>query len=485
MGGKNMALSSALFAGSSGLNSLGDTMQIIGDNIANVNTIGFKSSKADFQDMLSQSLSTMNGTTQVGSGSAIGDVSASFEQGSYETTGNATDLAIGGDGFFILRETSGNENYYSRVGNFGFDEDGYMVNPDGYIVQGWALDSETGNDVGSITDIHLNSFTSSPRESTEIQVIANLNSEGIDNSLEAVPGSTDLTGAWDGTADPPMTDGAYEYQTTIEVYDSLGSAHDITIYFDKTATDSEYEYVITCNPSEDNRTGLVAANAGLLGKGTITFESASGVITDISMTQIAGDGTTTAMSTDPASADYGLEGGTFTFNADFLGAGSEMNIALDFGSTYNQASGSWVNDALSTTQFAVESNTTYKISDGYPAGELQDINVDEEGIITGTYSNGQVIPLYRVALADFQNEDGLIKEGGNLFSATVASGDPITNKPGTNGLGSIASGSLEQSNVDIADEFVRMITTQRGYQANSKIITTVDTMLSELMNLKR
>ena len=460
-----MALSSALFAGSSGLSSLGDTMQIIGDNIANVNTIGFKSSKADFQDLLSQSLSTMNGSTQVGSGSAIGDVSASFEQGSFETTGNATDLAIGGDGFFILRETNGEGNYYSRAGNFGFDEDGYMANPDGYIVQGWALDSVTGNDIGSITDIHLNSFTSSPQESSEIQIIANLSSEAVDNS--SVDGHTDLAAAWDGTADPPMPDGTYEYQTTVEVYDSLGSAHDITIYFDKTANDSEYEYVITCNPDEDEGT-----TAGLLGKGTITFDQISGVITDITM-----DGSDVA--TD-------LTDGTFSFDVDFLGGtGSAMSIALDFGSTYNQSTTSWVNDALSTTQFAVASNTTYKTSDGYPAGELQDINVDEEGIITGTYSNGQMIPLYRVALADFQNEDGLVKEGGNLFSATLASGDAITNKPGTNGLGSIAPGSLEQSNVDIADEFVRMITTQRGYQANSKIITTVDTMLSELMNLKR
>lgn len=477
-----MALSSALFAGSSGLSTLGDTMQIIGDNIANVNTIGFKSSKADFQDLLSQSLSTMNGSTQVGSGSAIGDVSASFEQGSFETTGNATDLAIGGDGFFILRETNGDDNYYSRAGNFGFDEDGYMANPDGYIVQGWALDTETGNDVGSITDVHLNSFTSSPKESSAIELIANLDSQGIDNSL--VGGAADLADAWDGTVNPPMTDGAYEYQTTIEVCDSLGSSHDITVYFDKTATDSEYEYVITCNPDEDKRTGLVSPNEGLLGKGTISFEPASGIITDITMTQITGAGVSTVMGTDPAvPATYGLTDGTFTFNADFLG-GSAMSVALDFGSAYDQTSG-WVNDSLSTTQFAVASNTTYKTSDGYAAGELQDINVDEEGIITGTYSNGQMIPLYRVALADFQNEDGLVKQGGNLFSATLASGSAITNKPGTNGLGSIAPGSLEQSNVDIAEEFVRMITTQRGYQANSKIITTVDTMLSELMNLKR
>ncbi|GAB6144590.1 flagellar hook-basal body complex protein [Desulfocicer niacini] len=959
-----MALSSALFAGSSGLRSLGDTMQIIGDNIANVNTIGFKSSKADFQDLLSQSLSTMNGSTQVGSGSAIGDVSASFEPGSLETTGNATDLAIGGDGFFVLRETNGEGNYYSRAGNFGFDEDGYMVNPDGYIVQGWKLDSLSGTDVGSITDIHLNSFTSSPEESTQIQIIANLDSAGINNS-----GTLDLTDVWDGTANPPLAEDMYEYQTTVQIYDSLGSTHDITFYFDKTSTNgSSYEYIVTCNPSEDQRsldssgsTGAtadsvasaartaadvyttgdsggtytqgeidaaaaaataaetaaadaaatvdsVAAAARTLAndyaaaaEGTYTQEEidaaaaaataaetaaadaaatvdsvaaaartladdyAADPITSTTYTQeeidavaaaataaetaaadaaatvdsvaaaaraladdyaadpittptytqeaidaasaaasaaeteaadaaatvasvaaaartladdYAADPITTASTqeeidaseaaataaeteaadaaatlasvaaaartvaddyaaaaagtyteeaiaaaaaaataaeteaADPAATlasvaaaartaadDYAnaVDGGTysqeqidaaaaaataaeteaadaaatvasvaaaaralvddytnpvqtgtytqeqidaaaaaataaeteaadaaatvdsvaavvrtladdyansadggtytqaemdaaqavaaaaeaeesaggtvdsvaaaaraaadvyvnaaagtytqaeidaaeavaaaaeagaldtssgssslsgllasgviefgtesgkitgismggldhpsdigddlFSFECDFLGGeNSTMNIALDFGASYSHDTGDWVPDSLTTTQFAVASNTTYKTSDGYAAGELQDINVDEEGIITGTYSNGQMTALYRVALADFQNEDGLVKEGGNLFRATIASGNAITNKPGTNGLGSIAPGSLEQSNVDIADEFVRMITTQRGYQANSKIITTVDTMLSELMNLKR
>ena len=168
-----MALSSALFSGTSGLSAMGDTMQIIGDNIANVNTIGFKSSQADFQDLLSQSMSTMSGTTQIGSGSAIGNVSASFEQGSFKTTGNSTDLAIGGSGFFILREESGLNEYYTRAGNFSFDKDGNLVNPNGHVVQGWRLDPQTGSDIGSVGDILLNPFTSQPSQSTNIEVIAN------------------------------------------------------------------------------------------------------------------------------------------------------------------------------------------------------------------------------------------------------------------------------------------------------------------------
>jgi flagellar hook protein FlgE len=178
--------------------------------------------------------------------------------------------------------------------------------------------------------------------------------------------------------------------------------------------------------------------------------------------------------------------GYFQFNADFLGGtNTDMDVGLDFGSSYSTASRSWVNDSLSTTQYSAASSTVFQSANGYGAGDLQSISVGTDGAITGQYSNGQVVPLYRVALAKFQNDQGLFKVGGNLFRETRLSGDPITGKPGTGGLGSISPNSLEQSNVDIATEFVRMITTQRGFQANSKIITVTDQMLAELINLKR
>jgi len=145
----------------------------------------------------------------------------------------------------------------------------------------------------------------------------------------------------------------------------------------------------------------------------------------------------------------------------------------------------WVKSSLSTSQFASASTTTFQSASGYGSGDLGGVNVDVDGVITGSYSNGQLIPLYRVGLAKFQNEDGLFKEGGNLYSQTRESGDATTNKPGTAGLGSIAPNALEQSNVDIAAELVKMITTQRGFQANSKVITVTDQMLAELINIKR
>jgi len=468
-----MALSSALFSGISGLGTLGNAMQIIGDNISNVNTVGFKSSQFTFQDLLSQSVSTLSGTSQIGRGTALGDIYASFEQGSFETTGNTTDLAIGGEGFFVLREEAGETLYYSRAGNFRFNKDGYLTNPEGYIAQGWELDAD-GDNVGSVTDILLSSFTSSPQESEKIKAIVNLDSDGNDNSTDLVTPDAALSIAWDGTDPSPLSENAYEYQTTLKAYDSLGSTHDISIYFDKADTASAYEFIVTCNPNEDNRAGLVGQYAGLLARGLIHFNAGSGVINDIDVFNI-----NPADGSDIAGV---LTDGYYTFAPDFL-SGSPMSIGLDFGSRNDGTS--WVNGSLSSTQFARASTTTFQSSDGYGAGDLQDINVDTDGVITGAYSNGQLIPLYRVALAKFQNNLGLFKEGGNLYKETRTSGDATTNRPGTNGLGSLAPNSLEQSNVDIANEFVKMITTQRGFQANSKIITVTDQMLAELINLKR
>jgi flagellar hook protein FlgE len=577
-----MSLSSSLFSGISGLNTLGNSMTVIGDNIANVNTVGFKSSRVTFQDVLSQTVATTAGSAQVGRGTSLADICSSFSQGSFESTDSTTDLAIGGAGFFVVRDPGNEENeYYTRAGEFRFDKDGNFINPAGYIVRGWRLNEDTGEDEGSITDIKLQSFTSSPRETDLITAITNLDSD-------AQSRTGNLAAIWDGSdaAGDYIGENEYEYQTTLKIYDSLGSTHDITIYYDKGSTASSYEFIATCNPDEDDRTGVALADPGrgMLGKGIITFNEGSGAIEDIVFDRYVTDNTITEIGTPivtqygpttptasgtytgPSTAtytftvntagnigagasmdwtdgtnsgtilldgasqavgafglfvDFGAAGetlnagdtftvtcydakglgnsnnwnqqlvstdltnGYFTFNADFLGGtNTDMDVKLDFGASYNTTSNSWVNDSLSTTQYSSASTTTFQSSNGYGAGDLQSISVATDGVITGQYSNGQVIPLYRVALAKFQNIQGLYKEGGNLFRETRLSGDPITSKPGTNGLGMISPNSLEQSNVDLATEFVKMITTQRGFQANSKIITVTDQMLAELIQLK-
>lgn len=590
-----MSLSSSLFSGISGLSTLGNAMTVIGDNIANVNTVGFKASRVTFQDVLSQSVATVSGSAQVGRGTAMTDISSSFSQGSFESTDNTTDLAIGGDGFFVVRDpTNINNLFYTRAGEFRFDKDGNFINPAGFIVKGWALNASTGQDEGSITDIVLQSFTSAPAATTSTTVITNLDADQPSQS-------SDLADAWNGgdSNGSYITENAYEYQTTLKVYDSLGSTHDVTLYFDKGNT-SEYEFIVTVNPGEDNRTGFGLSSTdegkGMLAKGVLTFNDVSGKISGMTFSRFNGDsvgvdlttqlnvgtsratlyhnpaetpaaevytftvpaGTvggasaiaipwtdagvpTTGTLTIPANytigkildstngAPNGMEftftagsltntdtfvatvaagdadtlgsaytwqdmstaqlisdNGHHTYVADFLGGtNTTMSIELDFGSVFNNTNLAWVNGSLSTTQFSAASTTTFQTADGYGAGDLQSVTVNTDGALTGQYSNGQVIPLYRVALAKFQNVQALFKEGGNLFRATRLSGTAITNKPGTNGLGSISPNSLEQSNVDIAQEFVKMITTQRGYQANSKIITVTDQMLAELINLKR
>ncbi len=585
---------------------MGNSMTVIGDNIANVNTIGFKSSRVTFQDVLSQTVATNSGSAQVGRGAGIGAIAGMFVQGSFESTESPTDLAIGGEGFFILRDpNNAAQDYYSRAGEFRFDKDGFFTNPAGYIVQGWELRRNEVTmdveDIGSITDIRLESFTSPPEATDSITLITNLDSREPDNTTGT---GLPLSEVWDGdpTLDINLGSSAFEYQTTVKVYDSLGSTHDITVYYDKGELSNTYEYIVTCNPEEDRRAifnSATDAGLGLLGRGLLTFTS-EGVLASQTFERFVGNsggnltsgggtgpwaatapgvggawsGSTANLAGGPPAtetytftstaagtigtntitlnwastngggtgtitipADYtlgdyvqGPDGMYFSFNsgdvvaignaytvtisegdsdvltdpnnwadmtgdytqqhytfaADFLGgAGGStvMEVQLDMGSEFDGTN--WSPNALSTTQFATGSTTIYQTSSGYGAGSLQNISVDIDGVITGQYSNGQVTPLFRVALGNFQNVQGLFKQGGNLFSETRISGPVITNKPGTNGLGSIAPNSLEQSNVDMAAEFVRMITTERAYQANSKIVTTVDGMLGDTIAMKR
>lgn len=487
-----MSITSSLFSGISGLNALSNAMTVIGDNIANVNTVGFKGSRVTFQDVLSQTIGTTSGNAQVGRGTSLADVSGNFAQGSFESTESATDLAIGGEGFFIVRDPNDENNeYFTRAGEFRFDKDGNFVNPAGSIVRGWELDAASGQDKGTIDDVTLSSFTSSPDDTGKLRMIVNMDSTSTDNSV----GANALSGNWDGSdADGDgnyIAENRFEYQTTLKVYDSLGSTHDVTIYFDKgipvaAGQNPTWEYIVTCNPLEDKRTTVTDnTQLGLLARGTIKFNGSSGELSgeadSITCTLndgVAADPWTNVLDNNDATAT----GGYFSFAPEFI-AGSPMGVKLDFGTQLS--GGIWANDALATTQYATPSTTAFQSADGYGAGDLQSITVGTDGVITGQYSNGQVIPLFRAALAKFQNEQGLYKVGGNLFRATRLSGEPITGKPGTNGLGSISPNSLEQSNVDIATEFVKMIITQRGFQANSKVITVTDQMLADIINLKR
>lgn len=629
-----MSLSSALFSGTSGLTTMGNAMTVIGDNIANVNTVGFKGSRVTFQDVLSQTVSTSSGTAQVGQGTSMAGITQSFCQGSMESTDSATDLAVSGNGFFILGDPNSDKAYYSRAGEFRFDKNGNFTNPAGLIVRGWKINPDTGQDEGALQDIKLNSFTSPPETTKKIGIMTNLNAQSTSKTYESgKEAEIALVNLWDGTdanTGSPLDGSNYEYRTTVKAYDSLGATHDVTLYFDRTRTTGQWEFLVTCNPDEDRRVydtsgtatdyaftdtarkdtiqtqnklyadatqtaaitsattwdsiydatgaaaalvngdvitfsgtksdgtavgatnytitditadtvdglltaidtafagdatasidsngrlvvtgadggdsdlaftisgpggrnldfgasqtivqGLTGGAKGLLAKGTILFDETSGKIksSGLTMERFEEDGTTAGWVAlqEADFDDY------FTFKANFLGGlDTEQEIKLDLG-VFLQGT-SWEADSLTTTQYQATSSTIFQSADGYGAGDLESTVVDSDGVITGHYSNGQVLELYRVGLANFNNVQALHKVGGNLYRETRNSGTAITGKPGTNSLGSITPNALEQSNVDLAGEFVKMITTQRGFQANSKVITVTDQMLQELINLKR
>ena len=406
----------SLFAGISGLNANSTAMTVIGDNIANVNTTAFKSNRASFANVLSQSLGG-GGGSDIGRGVDFWGTTPIWSQGSLENTSSPMDMAINGRGFFEVVDDSGS-SFYTRAGEFTFNNEGELVNPDDLVLQGYTVQSVAANGtmtLGSITNIQIpTESTSPPSATTEFTVDVNLDSG-------ALVGDT--------------------YSTTITVYDSLGNDIPMAIDFVKTGNNAW-----TWQASSPLATAVAPA-----GPTAITFDPATGELT----------------------------------------AGADPSIALTLSNGAVMPALTWdLYDAAGVTngditQYASPSATTFQTQNGYPAGMLRSVSVDEAGVITGSYSNGQLVPLFQVALVDFPSYYGLTKMGNNLYGASLESGDAMPGMPGSGRLGSISPSSIEMSNVDLAQEFVKMITTQRAFQANSRVITTSDEILNELINIKR
>ncbi len=772
-----MGLTDALFAGTSGLRSLGHGMSVVGDNVSNLNTTAFKGSRITFSDIMAQRINTTSGSGQMGRGAAINALYPTMQQGSFESTASPTDLAIAGNGFFILKshDSSGN-TYYTRDGQFLIEKRGYLVNPAGFRVQGWQIDEVTGDITGALTDIQIQR-SSPPVQTSKIDVITNLDAreeletkditiEGdIDSGTQSttfvvrdingkdiklrldltwdnanqkwnytitnvensqilaqgadttatrtniklpiteesialdwsnvthepsitdgllVPGRTgrielsdpngyadtwmyktvtvkDANGnnivldiwlyyqdttappttdfpaeiqsqipnlslangvwhyvifqepsvpgsytnpasdtgtllswgvdqsssdtlarffldgttqeltvdwsnvttpnaaagtaqeianeqqyalqdintlyeAWDARNDTPLPSTSYNYRTTLTVYDSLGTPHEITIFYDRTTRDNVYEFLVTCDPNEDQRdflsdtvamqwtkeTGNIISKVqipsgqtigqvkrGVLMYGRMEFDNQGNIKKFYETYRVDPDtGALVEIVNENGSPEnnpadgYEVLGphGYPVILADFLGLNLDNDPAqsdeqrieahqniqqIEFNTGYYYKDGAWRSESVRTTQYATSNSTVFYDQDGYGPGYLESISVDTDGVLTGHYSNGRVIPLWMVGLANFNAPEMLDKAGGNLYKETTRSGPPVTGKPGTNGLGSIAPNSLEQSNVDLGEQFVKMITIQRGFQADARIITVTDTMLDELLNLKR
>ena len=773
-----MSLSSTMWTSVSGLLSHGKKMNTIGNNIANINTLGYKGQRMDFSDFVYQDTNSLAGPTQNGFGVQVGAIMGNFKQGAFESSDTSTDLAINGNGFFQVQQVGSDQAYYTRAGNFRFNPDGYLNDPSGLTLQGWRIDNTGGvmqaaggnpldmdeskkstsaiKGSGVPTDIKLDTWSIFPQQTTKMDFRVNLPKEGADNAKNTTNPFAALFNTWDGTqppvtaSTPPIAKTSYAEQTTLAIYDEAGVKHNVSVYFDKvssedyaggTGGDEVWEYVVTMDPAEDKRQFVDATGAlknvnetkagGMLLSGTMTFNSSGALINQSaytwggSQTPEANPGSFTALpdpagglldkqviNLDPtdmsnwqpamisesgypmivpnfagildaqtsgtaAGAKYNTEinfgvrasnlampwknngslndlsvpsyvfnpahrpgspatgpeyvllnptydslladkwnpatnqyvlggtpnpawalgaGGTNIFNAiqaapgtnpitykpvapapagtnvsaaDYqkmvelygldsitLSAGSispstavppvaaipDVDVKIDLltGAITNldgtplvgavdggillttgthldalsaaiqtkmdsasikgrhllsTATPSNANDLAEFTEPAIlEANastnlggafTSSPAQDGYGFGDLTSYYVDQDGILYGGYSNGQNLPLWQLTMYDFNNPQGLRREGGNLFTQTKDSGEAKTGPAGAGGLGDIHGYSLEQSNVDMSTEFVYMISTQRGYQSNSKLITTTDQMLETVINMKR
>ncbi|WP_147819196.1 flagellar hook protein FlgE [Salidesulfovibrio onnuriiensis] len=559
-----MGLSASLYSGITGLTAHGEKMTVIGNNLANVNTTGFKAARMHFEDFVSQDFPTTAGTSQVGRGVRVAAIYADFGQGALETTTESTDMAISGDGFFTVSPKGEDANYYTRAGVFRFDNDGFLVDPHGYVVQGWAVEQQeatvatsttadqtttsTGaRIIGTPTDIQLENFQSPPKATSQVSMVTNLDPTTVSRSNDTNNPYFALMQNWDGSAETPLASGNYAYSSTIKVFDEVGASHNLTVYFDQVTMsnaggDTVWEYMVTIDPLEDKRiisgadgnmTAMAGTSAaGLLMCGTMTFRTGQLVGMNAFTLQSNGGINGGSMSLDSwQMADFSSQGYP-VFAANFLGQSNasttnsanaslvELNFGLRNTDLTSNGSGAWTAgwaqttgalqqtaadvsnnisnsgilpnfkgteiSALATQSFDTGgSSTLFQNQNGYSAGVLQGVSVSRDGILSGRYSNGQTLQLYSLTLATFTDKWHLRREGGNLFSETTESGPALTGQAGDSGKGVVDGNSLEISNVDMGNEFVKMITTQRGFQANTKVITSADSMLGEVIAMKR
>ncbi len=417
----------SLYTAISGMDATGTQLSVIGDNIANMNTVGFKKSTVAFGDVLSQSITNVAGSAQVGRGVFVQEVSPLMTQGAFETTENALDIAIDGDGFFAVNDNG--TRYYTRAGNFSVNRDGFIVNPDNLRLQGYLADAG-GNITGTTGDLQLTATQNPARMTGAANVAVNL-----DATAPVQTAAFTLDGNGDGTPNDPLN---YNSSTTVSVYDSQGGAHQVTLYYSKTADNTWDAHSVYADPANPGQ--LLEATGS---PQTLTFDT-SGALTSVSA-------------------------GSPVFN---FGGGVTANQAIAF-------------DHTGTMQYASSFAVLKVAQDGYSSGALKNLIISDAGVMTGNFTNGQTRLIGQVALAKFIAPTELVKLGRNLYGESFASGQPIVSAPGTSGLGRVASNTLELSNVDLAVEFVKMISAQRGFQANSRIITTTDELMQEVVNLKR
>lgn len=428
-----------LFSGRSGINSHGIAIAVVGDNISNGSTIGYKRSRTEFEDIVAGGQATGK---IVGSGSSVSAISNVFEQGTLEFTGRALDLAIDGNGYFIVEKDS--ERFFTRAGNFRVDDEGFVVTQKGLRVQGFSA-----NGSGALEDLNVNTTSQANINTNNVSIVGNVNA-GTD--------AADI-GAVSAGAQPPgiLTDGVSgtglaaprtsftqlndeaEFSTVVDVFDSLGEAHTVTTFFFHTGSNTWEAHAYVTSEDVD-ATNAQTGEPRHIGSTTLNFNP---------------DGTLAS-------------GGTMTTPIVWNNGSAASSINFDLSGF---------------TQFSTASNISSITGDGSGIGAVTSLSIDRDGTILAILDNGQASTIGTVGMANFSNAEGLVRVGANLLQQTTDSGAPIIGNPNAGTFGAVESGSIELSTVDIASEFVKLITLQRGFQSNSRIITTINQLLNEIIQL--
>lgn len=432
-----MSLAGSMYTAANGISAHANAMNVVSDNIANVNTTGFKSGSALFEDVLASSgVSSAGNGIPNGQGSNLSSVQQDFSQGTLLPTGQSTDLSLEGNGFFIMSGEFLGESgsYYTRSGRFHVDETGNLVNPQGLAVQGYLANSDGVLETG-LGSLQIGGVSLQPPQST-----ANVSASANLDSGAAIPTTWDLQ-------NPGATS---SFSTSVTVYDSRGENHNLDLYF-SAAGSSTYNWYGVVDGAEI--AGGTAGTNALVGSGTLTFN------TNGSLATVTGN----------------------SLSVSFTDATPNQAIALDLG----DPTGSGGTGIKGLTSYAGTSNLTMLEQDGFSQGALVGLSVTGDGVINGNFTNGKTRVLGQVAVASFASNAGLARIGDSMYAETAESGLAIIGNAATGGRGSVASGSLEQSNVNLAQEFINLMAYQRGFEANTRTVQVADQMMQELVNLGR
>ncbi len=444
-----MSLFGSLFSGVSGLNAQSRAMGMISDNVANVNTTAYKGAEAQFASMVTRSRGS---STYSPGGVRVSSFATVASQGLIQSSASSTDAAISGAGFFVVRSLPGGagEQLYSRAGSFNPDAQGDLRTPSGYYLQGWALDAnEAIANLNSLETVNVHSINGLAAATTRVGIGANLDAD------QPVYAGTYTAGDLTAYQTSGGTSGVQpSFTRAIQVYDSLGRAHDLTLAFLHTGGADSWAVEVGGAVGDLDAT---AHPNGLLASGTLTF---------------AGDGTLQSAVLTPLVS--GVPGSPVEARWAATSGADPSQLSFDFGTVGGV-------DGLS--QFASPTSVAFVTQNGAEVGELNAVRIDKQGYVIASFTNGQDRRLYQLPIATFANASGLDARSGNVYAQTDVSGEYNLRIAGHGGAGVVAPAALEGANVDLAEEFTKMIVTQRAYSANAKIINTTDQMLEELIRM--